>query len=90
MRVSLAQSRVAVSSVIGGVRVRLVVGARASRAGNALTIGGSELGVEVDGEADTAQVPGGTLATVGSAEVGIAVFGDDDAGGDASVSADQA
>lgn len=90
MREGLAQGRVTVGSVVGSVRVSLVVSARAGRASDGLAIGGGELGVDVDGGVDAAQVPGGTLATVSSAEVGVAVFGEDDAGGDAGVSADQA
>ena len=53
----LAERRVAVGGVVGGVRVGLVVGATAASAKNALAVTGREPGVQVDVKADVAEVP---------------------------------
>lgn len=85
-----AQSRVADCGVVVGDIVGLVSRARGSRAENTLSIRRGELGVDVNSEADVAQVPADALSTAAGAVVAPPIFGDDSVGVQASIGADQA
>lgn len=87
---SLTEGRVAVSSVVGGVRIGLVGGAAGSSALDTLAVANRELGVQVNAEPNDAEVPRGALASVCGTKVSVTVLRNNHTGGDTGVSADKA
>jgi len=88
MRISLTKSRVPVSRIIRWIGVRLVIGTAARSAFYTLAIAGRQGGAQVDGEANTAEIPRSALPTV-LPKVPIAVFGDNHTRGDSAVGTHQ-